>query len=231
MRTLFLCRARLRRDADVAALAPLLLPADAPARMAASHRLVWSLFADGPERRRDFLWREERPGHFLALSARPPNDAHRLFDVDFKPFEPLLAPGDRLGFTLRANPVIARPVAKGERGRRHDVVMDALYHDATGSERAVLRPGAIVQTGRAWLARQGTAHGFSPADGVGVDGYETVRITRERGDSPIRFGVLDLSGVLTVHDPDRFLAAVAQGFGRSRAFGCGLMLIRRAPVI
>lgn len=230
MRTLYLCRARLRRDADVAALAPLLLPTDAPARMAASHRLVWSLFADGPERRRDFLWREERPGHFLALSARPPNDAHGLFDADFKPFEPLLAPGDRLGFSLRANPVIARAAAKGERGRRHDVVMDALHHDATGGERAVLRPDAIMQAGRAWLARQGAAHGFTPADGIGVDGYETVRIARDRGDSPIRFGVLNLSGVLTVHDPDRFLAALAQGFGRSRAFGCGLMLIRRAAL-
>jgi CRISPR system Cascade subunit CasE len=41
------------------------------------------------------------------------------------------------------------------------------------------------------------------------------------------FGVLDISGVLEVHDPDRFLLRLAQGFGRARAFGCGLMLIRR----
>jgi CRISPR system Cascade subunit CasE len=30
-----------------------------------------------------------------------------------------------------------------------------------------------------------------------------------------------------VKEPDRFLAKLAQGFGRARAFGCGLMLIRR----
>lgn len=226
--TLYLCRARLRRDADVAALAPLLLPADAPARIVAAHRLVWSLFADGPDRRRDFLWREEKPGHFLALSLRPPADPHGLFEVEFKPFEPALVPGDRLGFTLRANPVIARPVVRGERGKRHDVVMDALYRDASGSERAMARPDAILRAGAAWLARQGAAQGFTPEDGVGVDGYETVRIARERGEKPIRFGMLDLTGLLTVREPDRFLAALAQGFGRSRAFGCGLMLIRRA---
>jgi CRISPR system Cascade subunit CasE len=41
------------------------------------------------------------------------------------------------------------------------------------------------------------------------------------------FGVLDISGVLEVRDPARFLARLIQGFGRARAFGCGLMLIRR----
>jgi CRISPR system Cascade subunit CasE len=40
--------------------------------------------------------------------------------------------------------------------------------------------------------------------------------------------VLDFEGVLEVTDPVRFLAALANGFGRARAFGCGLMLIRRA---
>jgi CRISPR system Cascade subunit CasE len=225
--SLYLCRARLKRDANVTALAPLLVPQDGDARLAASHHLIWSLFADAAERTRDFLWREERPGHFLALSRRSPNDAQGLFEVECKPFAPALAPGDRLGFTLRANPVIARPAARGERGKRHDVVMDAL-RDVPRCQRADARPDAIVQAGRAWLARQGAAHGFTPAEDVGVDGYETVRIARERGEKPIRFGVLDLTGVLTVHAPDRFLAALAGGFGRSRAFGCGLMLIRRA---
>jgi CRISPR system Cascade subunit CasE len=225
--TLYLCRAHLRRDANVAALAPLLVPADETARIVASHRLVWSLFSDGPERQRDFLWREEQPGRFLALAARPPHDPHGLFDVSFKPFEPQLAPGDRLGFMLRANPVIARPAAARQRGRRHDVVMAAL-HRVAKSERAATRPTAIIEAGRAWLARQGAACGFTPADGVGVDGYESMRIPRPSA-RPICFGILDLTGILTVDEPARFLTALAAGFGRSRAFGCGLMLIRRVP--
>jgi CRISPR system Cascade subunit CasE len=40
---------------------------------------------------------------------------------------------------------------------------------------------------------------------------------------------VDISGVIEVREPDRFLSALARGFGRARAHGCGLMLIRRAP--
>ena len=81
---------------------------------AASHQLVWSLFADGPERRRDFLWREEAPGRFMTLSSRPPVDVARACSIwILKPFAPVLAAGDRLGFTLRANPVVARADGTG----------------------------------------------------------------------------------------------------------------------
>jgi len=38
-----------------------------------------------------------------------------------------------------------------------------------------------------------------------------------------------MTGALEIADPAAFLARLAQGFGRAKAFGCGLMLIRRAP--
>ncbi len=61
---------------------------------------------------------------------------------------------------------------------------------------------------------------------VGVDGYELVSIPRD-GASAAQFSRLDFTGLLTVTDPAAFLTALACGFGRARAFGCGLMLIRR----
>jgi CRISPR system Cascade subunit CasE len=161
----------------------------------------------------------------MALSTRPPEDLHRLFELDFKPFTPVLSAGDRLGFTLRANPVVARPEARGERGKRHDVVMNAL-RTIPRSERATSRPEVVLTAGRAWLARQGEAHGFAPVGDADVDGYDSLRIPRAAG-KPTVFGVLDISGVLQVQDPTRFLGQLSQGFGRARAFGCGLMLIRR----
>ena len=228
MTPLFLSRARLKRDVPAAALARLLVPDDAAARVDASHRLIWALFSDSAERTRDFLWREEEPGKFMLLSARPPTDPHGLFVLESKAFEPALSPGDRLSFTLRANPAIARSEGPGKRGKRHDVVMD-LLHAIPPGERADSRPGAVMQAGRAWIARQGIAHGFEARGDEALDGYDRIVIARGPGKSPAVFGSLDISGVLTVRDPERLLTAIAAGFGRARAHGRGLMLIRRAP--
>jgi CRISPR system Cascade subunit CasE len=230
MSGLFLVRARLRRDVPAAALAPLLVPQDGDAQAGAAHRLIWALFADGPDRRRDFLWRQAGPGEFLALAARPPHDAHNLFMLEWKPFAPDLRPGQRLGFSLRANPVAAgAPPGRGKRGQRHDVVMHAL-HALPREQRTAERAARIRAAGTSWLARQGAAHGFDlESESLAIDGYDQIRIPRETG-GPIRFSVLEFEGILTVREPRLFLRRLAEGFGAARAFGCGLMLIRRAPV-
>jgi CRISPR system Cascade subunit CasE len=67
----------------------------------------------------------------------------------------------------------------------------------------------------------------APPDGLRVDGYRVLRPPRPRKAGQMRIGVLDFDGVLTVTDPQRFLAALAAGFGRAKAYGCGLMLIAR----
>ena len=88
--------------------------------------------------------------------------------------------------------------------------------------------------GRTWLADQGARNGFRlPLNAAGepvlrVDGYDQVRVARGRGQKAIMFSVLDLEGMLEVVAPNSFLEALARGFGKAKAFGCGLMLIRRA---
>jgi CRISPR system Cascade subunit CasE len=224
MTPLWLSRARLRQDAGLAALGPVLLPADDDTRTDMAHRLVWTLFADHADRRRDFLYREDRPGEFLTLSTRPPNPASPLFSVEPKPFAPELEPGDRLQFRLRANPTVARG-DPGQRTRRSDVVMDALKSVPTG-ERATVRAGLVQREGEAWLRRMGERHGFALEE-VRAEGYLQRRIPRSAG-QPIRLAIMELNGVLTLTDPAAYLERLPMGFGRGRAFGCGLMLIRRA---
>jgi CRISPR system Cascade subunit CasE len=155
---------------------------------------------------------------------RAPVDTHGLFELESKPFAPELTAGDRLGFSLRANATVSRPTARGQRGVRHDVVMDLLHR--TPGPRAEARHEVMQTAAHDWLARQGEAHGFALCGDVVVDGYDRVAMPRQRANR--RCSVcLDMSGVLEVTDPERFLAKLAQGFGRARAFGCGLMLIRR----
>ncbi len=107
--------------------------------------------------------------------------------------------------------------------------MDRLHAVAPG-ERAAARPEAVAAAGRDWLARQLEGAGavlVAPEERLRVDGYAQIEIPRGRRGRPVRFSVLDFDGLLEVRDPERFLASVRHGFGKAKAFGCGLMLIRR----
>lgn len=237
MSALFFTRARLRKDASIAAIRSLLSPADDSERFSAAHKIVWSLFADGKERKRDFLWREAGPGCFYLLSERRPNDYLGLFEVDEpKLFEPDLKSGERLKFMLRANATVSKAGEKGTRGKPCDVVMNAIHSTPTG-ERSVVRSRVVESAGNEWLSKQGEKHGFELLSGSRNNGddeagngqitsYRTLSIPR-RG-KPARLGVIDFDGVLEVRDPERFISSIGQGLGRAKAFGCGLMLIRRA---
>ena len=94
-------------------------------------------------------------------------------------------------------------------------------------ERAGARKQFIQREGLAWLRRQGAAGGFDFDEaGVAVDGYEPLTIRHNAGGA-VKLTAIEFDGMLTVRDPDTFLVRVARGFGRGKAFGLGLMLLRR----
>src|SRR3984893_4916426 len=164
MSALFLSRISLRAEPSVATLAPILFDTAGRHRSGASRRLVWTLFADREDRKRDFLWREDDARRFYVLSNRPPEDRHQLFTVETKAFEPALSPGDRLIFSLRANATIGRPRGNKRTGKREDIVM-AVLNSIPQHERAERRKEIILSEGLAWLRRQGAAAGFDFDDG------------------------------------------------------------------
>jgi CRISPR system Cascade subunit CasE len=242
----------------LASIAPILLPADGSSRVGHAHRLVWMLFQDIPDVARDFLWRDEGDGAFMLLSQRPPTDPHGLFDLDTKPFQPHLVAGNRLRFALRANPTMTTKRAglsarDPRRGKRVDVVMDALklvpetdWDSRAG--RAFERDRLVLETVTQWMMRQGERAGFDVVIGVdndqfGLDeepsasrpmiratNYTQVQIERNgaMGRRPAGISIVDITGEVVVTDPARFIEKLARGFGAAKAFGCGLMLIRRA---
>ncbi|EPX84374.1 CRISPR-associated protein, Cse3 family [Rubellimicrobium thermophilum DSM 16684] len=221
---MFLSRLTLKRSPDVAALGRLLDPKDPGRRMDAQHRLIWSAFAGDPEARRDFLWRDMGGGTFLVLSPRPPGESALFERADATPFAPDLAAGDRLAFVLRAN--ATRTVTEPDGRKRHrDVVMEALHATPKGA-RAPVRLERAQEAGRRWLEGQGARAGFRVTE-AGVTAYAVAEPPGQGARRP-RFGIIDLEGLIEVTDPAAFLARLAQGFGRAKAFGCGLMLIRRA---
>lgn len=227
--TAFLSLAELARNPQVQALRALLDPAADGVREDAHHRLIWSLFAGEAGRARDFLWRAEGRGRFLILSAQPPTQSPLFEPLQVKEFAPALQAGDELAFVLRANATRTRktgaPDAAGKRKRQHiDLVMDRIYPVA--DDRAAARAAALPEVARDWLTQQGVGAGFRLLEAA-VDDY-SVRTLPRRG-AQARIGILDIVGRLQLTDPALFRAAQARGFGRAKAFGCGLMLIRRMP--
>jgi CRISPR system Cascade subunit CasE len=217
---MYMTRLSLKRSPDIDALGQLIDPGHRGRRADAHHRLIWSVFAGDPAAKRDFLWRAMGQGRFLVLSPQPPRESALFEPPEAAEFAPALSHGDRLAILLRAN--ATRTVVEADGRKRHrDVVMEALKPMPKG-ERAPVRMDLAQSAGRAWLEGQGTRAGFAVED-ADVSAYRVVE-TRKRGP---RFGVIDLEGVIALTDPAAFLARLAQGFGRAKAFGCGLMLIRR----
>lgn len=150
------------------------------------------------------------------------------------------------------------PDGRRPRGKREDVVM-RLLHPVPGRRttkeplrrgegRAALRDDLLGwlehksldprRPVHDWLNEQGARHGFRAA-ALRVEAYRRVQLARDgegarkeagrRADALV-FGQADLAGELEIADAQAFAAALKTGFGRARAFGCGLMLLARLGV-
>lgn len=233
-------RLTLRRDAaDIAPLLQVLQPSKSSDRLAVDHRLIWTVIP--PDVRTEveqsrtagtpksaFLWRADRQrGRYYLLGPKPLEDSP-FFTIETKPFVPVLSLGNKLAFDLRLNATVDRKVGEDGRGKavrqRCDVAMDLLKEEAK-PDRAGSRMQLAEKAAYDWLTTRAAEHGFH-LDKLTLEGYRAERFARRGG----RFGTLgifDLKGALTITEPNSFLARLRQGFGRGKAFGCGLMLIKR----
>ena len=197
------------------------------------HRLLWNLFADAPDRERDFLYRHEpengRPVLYV-VSARLPHDPDGLWKIDSKEYRPRLHAGDRLVFSATVNPIVSRRDENG-RQHRHDVVMEAKHRlraSETPKEKWPSQAELVQTEGASWLAARAEANGFAVSpESMRADGYRQV-VYRKRGKpKPVRLSVMDVTGLLSVTNPETFAKTLMQGIGPAKSFGCGLLLVRR----
>lgn len=200
----------------------------------AIHQILWRLFPDNPDAKRDFLFRKEEGRgwpFFYMVSKRRPQSIYEFIHVETKTYEPKLIEGQKFSFCLRANPVVTKKSADGKKRIRHDVVMNAKRDLAiSGTGKTKISTGELqFKTGVKWLEDRGQKFGFCfDLELVRVFGYQQHRIKRNNRKSYIQFSSLDYNGILSVTDSNRFYHALINGIGRSKAFGCGLILVKRA---
>ena len=234
---LFLSRVELNKNAPISTLKTLIDPGDPNKALDAHHRLIWTLFP-GPDYNRDFLWRAEGNGTFYILSSRIPTNPGLFKPISTKEFSPVLKPGNNLVFSLRLNATKDKSIPREERGQksrqRVDLVMDKLrdipHKEGTEGNipntRAELRLKIANEVSNSWLLKKGNGSGFVPTNVICND-YSVRKIPRGKNNH-VTIGVLDITGIITIEEPKIFVETLRKGFGRAKAFGCGLMLIRRA---
>jgi len=195
------------------------------------HQALWNLFEPDPQVQRDFLFRRDGQPHqpvYYLVSRREPSHCDNLWEIETKDYTPQLRTGQSLAFCLRANPVVTRKDDAGK-SRRNDLVMDIKKQTSWQTMPLIKRPpmaSLVQEAGEQWLAKRQTKVG-AKVDAVRADGYLQHSSYKRGQKKTIRYSTIDLQGTLTISDPEKFRNALFHGIGPAKAFGCGLLLVRR----
>ena len=187
------------------------------------HRQLWRLFpgearesrVSGEAERQGFLFRIERnptgcPACLLVQSRRAPEPAVGIALVATREFHPRPTADQRLAFLLTANPV--KSIV--------DIQREAKPDKQSGKCRVpLIKEDDQLQ----WLARKVTGAGAVAAVRVLPHTPTYFR----KGNRSGKLVTVTFEGVLNVTGPDNLIRLLENGVGPAKAFGCGLLLIRR----
>lgn len=181
----------------------------------ALHQMMYDVLAESSGR--DFLYRAAKstwePTVYVVSPRVPKNTGGWSCEVR-GPLKTEYAEGDKLVFSLIANLTTTR------NGHRFGVVEDTIHQG--------LRPGkdATEEAPVRWLSLRADRLGMQ------LDTCSVVNVSKEVIERPagrVHLEIVEMTGSLTVVDPDRFRTLLCKGVGRARGFGYGMMMVR-APV-
>lgn len=192
-----------------------------PFRLFDPERGEWSLYA--------YVDRDAAALLDTARMVAPPDmlDAVSLDRLRAKPM-PETRAGQRLGFDLRLRPV--KRLTKGSKICERDAFVSEAFRDHAENPNGMSEAGRTREAVyRDWLAER--------LPGAELD-MATVRLVRFQRQRALRNGRgiegpdATMQGTLVVTDPAAFAQGLAQGIGRHRAYGYGMLMLRPpdAPV-
>jgi CRISPR system Cascade subunit CasE len=194
------------------------------------HQWIWKFFREEGDpalrKDRDFIFRAHAAGElprYYVVSARAPVAFSNDWEVQSRAYEPQPPAGQRLSFVLCANPVVSKKDGQGK-SRRHDVVMQAKKDKQAGPQLSTAE--LVRQTCLAWLQARAAKAGFELV-GATVDAYQQQKARKRDGANDIAFSSVEFSGELLVTDPQLFRQTLLHGLGHAKAFGCGLLLVKK----
>lgn len=197
------------------------------------HEKIWALVSRNENQKRDFLYRVEYDAyqnikHIYLLVPNQISSQKNIKIAVSPKYQPKLETGECLYFKLRANPIIKRK--ENGKAKEYGIIMDAKYQfkkNGQNYQEQFSLDELIHDVGMKWLIRKGEQHGFL------VKQFE-VRINNDceysvkpPGKKVFTLRTLDFEGKLKIVDADRFKKSLFNGIGSAKAFGCGMMMIKR----
>ncbi len=195
-----------------------------------THKLLWNIFPKDSDAKRDFLFRRDTQSKiplFYIVSKRKPTN-NPIFDIVTKEYNPKLKIGQKLAFSLNANPVVVKRLNGMKKHSRHNVWVDA----KKSCKDMKLNPQEIRKVcekrTKEWLVSRSEKHGFSVDEqNVFVDGYTKHHLYKVNNRKNVRFSSVYFEGILIVSNVDLLCKCLFEGIGKSKAFGYGLLLVKR----
>ncbi|SDX92477.1 type I-E CRISPR-associated protein Cas6/Cse3/CasE [Nitrosomonas sp. Nm33] len=187
------------------------------------HRQLWRLFpgeeketrSNGDELRQGFLFRIEdnpmgRPARLLVQSRRAPEAASGVVLIGTREIQPQPIAGQQLAFLLTANPV--------------KTITD-VQRDAKSSKKSEKCRVPLIkeEDQREWIARKLAGAGEIEAANV----LPHAPVYFRKGNRGGKLVTATFEGVMCVLNPDILITLMENGIGPAKAFGCGLLLVRR----
>lgn len=187
------------------------------------HRQLWRLFPGegkevrkaSEEPRQGFLFRIEtnptgRPARLLVQSRRAPEIESGVVLAGTREIQPQPVTGQRLAFLLTANPI--------------KTIVDAQRDAKPGKESKKCRVPLIREEDqREWIARKLA----NACEIEAVNIFPHAPIYFRKGNRGGKLTTVTFDGMLRVIDPLQFVELLKNGVGPAKAFGCGLLLVRR----
>lgn len=192
------------------------------------HAAVESSFPPAPENTKRNLWRIDRLNnavYLIVLSNRKPDFSHIVEQFgwpkaeqkwetkDYTSLLEKITQGQRWQFRLRANPV-------------HSISQTCDIKNQGSAKRGKIYAHITVQQQEKWLLDRAAKYGFSLQEGSFCVTQRDIR-KFQRNRKQVTLSIVTFEGVLEVEDVTLFQRALTNGIGRAKAYGCGLLTIKK----
>lgn len=197
------------------------------------HKKIWELVSRNENQKRDFLYRVEYDAYqnikHIYLLAPNQISSQKNIKIAVSPrYQPQLETGEFLFFKLRANPIIKRK--ENGKAKEYSLVMDAKHQfkkNGQNYQEQFSLDELIHDVGMKWLIRKGEQHGFSVKQFEIRTNNDCEYSVKLPGKKVFKLRTLDFEGKLKIVDADRFKKSLFNGIGSAKAFGCGMMMVKR----